>query len=39
MGLDTVFQTLRALQAELGDAYLPGTRLRRLVQSGATKVE
>jgi 3-hydroxybutyryl-CoA dehydrogenase len=38
MGLDTVFQTLRTLHAELGDAYLPATRLRRLVQAGATTV-
>lgn len=39
MGLDAVFQTLRALQAELGDAYLPAPRLRRLVQAGITAVE
>jgi 3-hydroxybutyryl-CoA dehydrogenase len=38
MGLDTVFQTLRTLQAELGDTYLPAARLRRLVQAGATTV-
>jgi 3-hydroxybutyryl-CoA dehydrogenase len=39
MGLDTVFQTLRALQGELGDTYLPAPRLRRLVQAGMTTVE
>ncbi len=38
LGLDTVFQTLRSLQSELGDAYLPATRLRRLVQAGNTTV-
>jgi 3-hydroxybutyryl-CoA dehydrogenase len=39
MGLDTVFQTMRTLQAELGDAYLPAPLLRRLVQAGITSVE
>jgi 3-hydroxybutyryl-CoA dehydrogenase len=35
LGLDTVFQTLRTLESELGDAYQPATRLRRLVQAGS----
>jgi 3-hydroxybutyryl-CoA dehydrogenase len=39
IGLDTVLQTLRTLQTELGDTYAPAPRLRRLVQSGATAVE
>jgi 3-hydroxybutyryl-CoA dehydrogenase len=38
LGLDTVFQTLRTLESELGDAYQPATRLRRLVQAGSTIV-
>jgi 3-hydroxybutyryl-CoA dehydrogenase len=39
MGLDTVFQTMRTLQSELGDAYLPAPRLRRFVQAGVTSAE
>jgi 3-hydroxybutyryl-CoA dehydrogenase len=38
IGLDTVFHTLRSLHAELGEAYLPSSRLRRLVQSGAVTI-
>ncbi|MFN0073449.1 MAG: 3-hydroxyacyl-CoA dehydrogenase [Chloroflexota bacterium] len=39
MGLETVFQTMRTLQSEYGDAYTPSIRLRRLVQAGSAVAE